>query len=247
MADAIADPIHERLADGGPRYVETPPDLNNFDGLIAEPWNTASASLFVIIAVAWIWALRGRYREYPFLTMCLPILLAGGIGGVLFHGTRRHIGYFLLDVIPIYILGVVVAVWLWIRLGPKLIHLLGMIALLAFLQMLAFLQLPRQWAINISYASLALIVLAPLSIVLFRTGFRHGGWIATALACFAIAWIFRIADTFRPPILPIGTHWLWHTFGALTTAALSVYVYRVERMTLRTPRPSAGAKNPELE
>ncbi len=234
MPDAASPSSPGRMPDGGPIYVETPANLEQYEGLVAEPWNTASALLFIILALAWAWRLRGHYREHVFLTICLPILTAGGIGGVLFHGTRRHHAYFLLDVIPIYFLGLCVSIWLWIRLGPKLRHLLGVIALLAFLQLTALWRLPTHWAINVSYASLALIIVIPVILALVRTRFRHAGWIYTSLACFGIAWACRIADaTIRPPLLSMGTHWLWHVFGAATTAALSVYVYRIERIKLR--------------
>jgi hypothetical protein len=219
--------------DGGPRYVETPVDPDHFSGLVAEPWNTGSALLFIIIAGGWAWALRGRYRDHPFLTMCLPILATGGIGGVLYHGLRIYRVFFLMDVIPIFVLGLTVTLWLWIRLGPRLLHLLGLIALLALLQSIARYQLPRQWAINVSYGSLAVLILAPVVLSMVRTKFRHAGWVYTSVACFAIAWIFRISDTVRPPLLPMGTHWLWHTFGALTTLSLSIYVYHIEGVRLR--------------
>jgi hypothetical protein len=221
------------LPDGGPSYVETPNDLEHFKGWIAEPWNTGSATLFVLIAIGWTWALRGRYRQHPFLTICLPILFAGGVGGVLFHGLRRFNAFFLMDVIPIYVLGLLITVWLWIRLGPKLYHLLGVIAFLALLQLVAHFRLPTHWAINISYASLAAMVFLPLALALVRTRFRFGGWVYTSLVFFAAAWTCRIVDTMRPPLLPMGTHWLWHTFGALTTLTLSMYVYRIEVVPLR--------------
>lgn len=233
MADEFNDPINQRLSDGGPLYVETPPDFDNYPYLIAEPWNTCSAMLFVVIPVVWFFLLRGRYRDHAFLTMCLPILATGGVGGVLFHGLRRYKAFFLMDVVPIYLLGLVVTVWLWIRLGPRLHHLLGAIALLALLQMTAHLRLPTAWAINVSYASLALLILVPLAVALLRTRFRQAGWIYTSLACFAIAWTCRISDTIRPPIFVMGTHWLWHTFGALTTLTLSIYIFHIEKVPLR--------------
>jgi hypothetical protein len=232
MPDSAADPIHHVLRDGGPNYVETPPDLERFAGSIAEPWNTGSAALFVLIPIIWAWLLRGRYRETPFLVVCLPILATGGIGGVLFHGLRSAAFYRFLDVIPIYLLGFSVSVWLWIRLGPKLRHLLGMIAFLALLQSLAVFRLTIHWAINISYATLAALVLIPLILALVRTRFRHAGWVYSAVAFFAIALLCRGIDPIRPPLLPMGTHWLWHTFGALTAASLSVYVYRIEKVPL---------------
>lgn len=235
MPDPAADPIPQRMPDGGPIYLETPNDLANFDGIVAEPWNTASAALFVVIPMIWTWVLRGRYRQRPFLSSCLPILFAGALGGVLFHGTRRSVTFRYLDFMTIYFLGAAMSIWLWIRLGPRLRHLLGMMAVVGVIQATAHLGLPMHWSINISYALLALIVLVPIALALIRTRFRHGGWVSTALVCFAIAWICRATDDTRPPLLPMGTHWLWHAFGAVTTAAMSVFIYRIEGMSMSLP------------
>ena len=57
-------------------------------------------------------AAAGPVRQYPFLTACMPILLAGGIGGTLYHAFRTQRAYFLLDVIPISLLGLAGAIYL---------------------------------------------------------------------------------------------------------------------------------------
>jgi hypothetical protein len=233
MPDPRLDPADVEVLDGGPRYVETPPDIEHFTGWVAEPWNTASAALFIIIPLVWAWLLRGRYRQHPYLTACLPILAVGGIGGVLYHGLRTSAVYRFVDAVPIYILGISMSIWLWVRLGPKLRNLIGLIAFLAIVQMICFAQLPRHIAINISYSTLAMLVVVPLGAALWRTRFRDAGWVITAAVCFAIALLCRGVDPRRPPLLPMGTHWLWHTFGAITTTALSIYVYRIEGVPLR--------------
>ena len=82
----------ERLGDGGPRYLETPADPYAIDApFVAEPFNAVTASFFILICAVWAWRLRGRYRRFPFLVCCLPILLAGGRGLGLKHG--QHIDY----------------------------------------------------------------------------------------------------------------------------------------------------------
>jgi hypothetical protein len=239
MPDPIADsPSATRGLDHGPFYTETPQEIRElkpYPGAVAEPWNAVTASFFIIIALAWVVYLRGRLKNYPFLAIALPILLVGGIGGTLYHGTRSTYAYFLMDVIPIYLLGLTLSVVWWIRLGPRLIHLLSMVGVLVLMQLLGWRALPTHWAINVSYALLALIMIIPLVLVLIRTRCRHVGWVATALVSFGIAWFFRIGDTIDPPILPMGTHWLWHTFGAITTAAVSIYVYKLEGLSLRRP------------
>jgi len=229
-----------RALDGGPIYTETPAEIRAqkpYPGPVAEPWNAATAFLFVAVAVFWILRLRGRVSRYPFLAVSLPLLLVGGVGGTLYHGLRSWRGYFLMDVIPIYLLGLIVSVYWWVRLGPQVRHLLAMLVVLGILQLLGVWQLPTHWAINLSYAMLAMLILAPLSLVLIRTRGRHAGWVGTALISFAIAWFCRLADAWDEPLFPMGTHWLWHTFGAVTTAALTEYVYLIEGVNLRKPSP----------
>jgi hypothetical protein len=222
-----SDSPHFRLSDGGPRYTETPAGDPPYGSTLAEPFNAITASFFILIVLIWIVRLRGRYLQYPFLLLCLPILLTGGIGGTIYHATRSSRLWFLMDVVPIQLLGLVISLYLWVRLGPRIIYLIGVIALLALLTALGQWKLPLQWAINLSYASLAIVIVAPIVAVGFRTRFHHFGWIVSGLSFFVIAWISRIVDTIRPPVLPMGTHWLWHSFGAATTYCIAEYLYRV--------------------
>ena len=48
--------LSDRLADGGPRYVETPADPYAPGApYVAEPWNAVTASFFIFIVLAWVW------------------------------------------------------------------------------------------------------------------------------------------------------------------------------------------------
>jgi len=232
--------------DGGPLYTETPQEVREgkpYSGAIAEPWNAATAFLFVVIVLFWLVRLKGRLKNHPFLAVALPILFVGGVGGTLYHGLRNSKWYFLMDVIPINLLGFMVSIYFWIRLGPKVHHLLTMLGTLVLIQLLGFWQLPRHLAINVAYATLAFLVLIPIVVVMIRTRFRHAGWVAAALVSFAVAWFCRLVDAWDPPVLPMGTHWLWHTFGAITTAALSEYVYRLEGVRLRQTTSREASKS----
>ena len=217
------DPNTTPPSDGGPVYAET--DLAR---TIAEPWNAASAAVFLLIVLFWAVRLRGRYRQVPFLSACLPILTAGGIGGTLYHAFRSSYVFFLLDVVPIGLLCALVSLFLWARLNLRWYHLIIILLLFLGLNQAARLGTTTQQSINVSYGLLACIILAPMSIVLIRTRFRHGGWIALALPLFAAALFFRYADGWQPPLLSMGTHWLWHLCGAASCAALAEYVYRLE-------------------
>ena len=223
-----------RMADWGPRYTETPIDPYGPEAPpVAEPWNAVTASFFILIVVYWAWRLRGRYRDYPFLCCCLPVLLAGGIGGTLYHALRTSPVYFLLDVIPIMALGLAGSVYVAIRLSRRWwwAYTIGAILLYFGFRGIMFQYIPRgnsQWAINLSYASLALLVLTPIAILLVRTRFRYVRWVVAGLISFVIAWFFRLVDREIGIYLPMGSHWLWHTFGAISTAFIIEFFYLVE-------------------
>jgi len=72
------------------------------------------------------------------------------------------------------------------------------------------------------------LLLLPLALLLRKTRFRNGTWIGLGLALFSAALWFRAVDQVGSRLLPMGTHWLWHTFGAAAVAALTEYVYRLE-------------------
>ncbi len=237
-----------RLADGGPIYKESPPDPAVLPpGRMAEPWNTVTAFLFVLIVLAWAVRLRGNYRRHPFVVACLPVLLAGGIGGTLYHMHRSRYAYFILDVVPISLLGFAGAIYLAVRLNRQVgwvrwlrvsVTVVAVVGCYFFLNGVLFRGLLGRFGgnphmvVNISYASLAVVLLVPLVVALVRTRFRHGGLVLAALASFAIAWFMRLADNSGYGDLPMGTHWLWHVFGAITTVALMEYFHRLELETL---------------
>ena len=227
-----------RLPDGGPRYAETPANPYAPDAAaVAEPWNSVTAALFIGIVLWWAWKLWGRFAKYPFVTCCLPILLAGGIGSTLYHATRTQMAYFLLDVIPISLIGIGGSVYLTIRLGKSvglkkvLVVSVGLLVVYLVLNgvLFRFIQSDnRNLRVNLSYASLAALIVIPMVVVLIHTRFRHAVYVGAGMGCFAIAWFCRLIDSTGMSDLPMGTHWLWHTFGALTTHVVAAYFYRIE-------------------
>lgn len=237
-------PRGDRLpTDGGPRYKETPA-LEVLTGpnppAVAEPFNAVTASFFVLIAVAWGGrVLRAGVDKHPFVASMMPVLLAGGIGGTLYHAFRSRFAYFLLDVVPISLLGLAGGVYLAVRLWRRkgwlyLFASAGAYAAMNALFLFLLAPVPalarfRTLAVNVSYASLAVVVIIPLVAILVRTRFRHGGLVVAALASFAVAWFCRLVDGSGLTDLPMGTHWLWHTFGAVTTALTVEYFFRLER------------------
>jgi hypothetical protein len=223
------DMLNERYRDGGPYYAETRVDPNNW---IIEPWNAASALLFLGLVIYWMLRLRGRYRQHPFLCCCLPLLAAGGAGGTLYHALRISPVFLVLDWLPIVLLVLAASLYLWLRLVPRWWYVVPMPLLLLAIPV-STQGFPTQVRISIGYAVMAGLILTPALLVLWRTRFRHAGWIGLALGCFVVALFFRLADVRQPPLLPMGTHWLWHSFGAFATLALAEYIFRLEMEPVR--------------
>jgi hypothetical protein len=238
MSDQNPATLPDRLRDFGPRYKETPADPYAPDApSVAEPFNAVTAAFFVLLVGVWAWRLRGRYRRFPFLMSCLPVLLAGGVGGTLYHALRTSPVYFLLDLIPILLLGLAGAVYLTVRLGRRYgaarvaLIAAGVIAVTAFVNG-GLRLLPNALGtlqVNLSYATQAVLILIPLGVTLARTRFRYAGYVFAGVGCFAVAWFCRLVDLSHLNPLPMGSHWLWHTFGAACTQFVIEYFYRVER------------------
>lgn len=213
------------LRDGGLFYTETNPSR-----FIVEPWNGASALIFIGIAWYWFRQIRGKLREQRFLAIALPILAIGGIGGTLYHAFRVSRVFLFMDFVPILLLCLMAGFYFFSRsTGRWWLALLIMVGIF-FLQGLMWSSvrnnatgLPVQSAITLNYAMMGLMVLAPLGWWLVKTGFRHGRWIAAALLSFGLALFSRLADPWA--LLPMGTHFLWHVFGAAACHCMLAYVY----------------------
>jgi hemolysin III len=215
-----------RLADGGPIYLET--DLTQ---TIVEPFNTATAVLFVLLAGMWAIALRGRFRQRPFLTFCLPILLVGGVGGTIWHATRTSRVWLMMDWMPIAVLCVASAIYLLSKLLEKRWpYAFAVIPLFWGFQMLNWNVIgsySKHAAIGIGYSSMALLILLPAIGVLLKTHWRNGAWTLGAVICFALAMTFRSTDRAWPDVVPMGTHFLWHAFGLLACHCMIEYLDRL--------------------
>ena len=204
----------------GPIYVETDPSR-----FIVEPWNTASGILFYVVVAWWAWRLRGQWRRFPFLTGCLPILAAGAVGGTVYHAFRGHWAWLFLDWVPIAILTTASSIWAWWGVLRRR-WLIGLVVpLLLVLQRGAFRFLPHGWAINFAYACLAANVVVPVVLLLARTRWAHGRWPLAAAVCFALALAARVLDRPAAAVLPMGSHFLWHIFGAAACHCGFLYIY----------------------
>jgi hemolysin III len=223
---AVVDP-DLRLRDGGPAYAEDLP-LSTFDTRsIIEPWNTATAALYIVLALWWWRRLRGRPEFSPFLRLALPILAVGGIGGTLYHATRALHLWLVLDVVPIIVLILCASIVLWRRLLGWWwwVAFAGAIALLVLLRGISasITALPANLTIMAGYVTCAAMLLIPLLARLGRTHWRGAGWVALALLCFAVAITCRTLDPYAGTWMGCGLHTVWHVGGLVAAHALICY------------------------
>jgi hemolysin III len=215
-------PIHP--ADGGMLYTET-----NLHHLFPEPWNMITSAFFLIPAFYWLIKLKGYDSRFQFLSIASWLLLVGCIGGTIYHGLRRWHIFIFMDWLPIALLCLMASVYFWIKVLGKWYH--GLLALLLFIGVEALLRTSMhshnmQLSISINYGVMVLMIILPLTLFLVKTKGHNWPLIILALCSFAVALFFRVADSW--PLLQMGTHFLWHTFGAGATTLMFIYLYRIQ-------------------
>lgn len=222
-------PIDAELPDGGPIYWET-----NLNEWIVEPYNALSAIPFIAIALYWLIKVRGQYSRFWFVSIASLFLLVGGVGGTVFHAFRTYPIFLMMDYMPIFLLTYAASIYFLFQILPKQWMVFVVLPLFLAIQWMNYQLIEnRAIAINISYVLLAAFVLIPTGVYLKRTIFRHGQYVVLALISFLLAISFRYLDHFG--LTPIGTHFLWHLFGAITCHLMFYYMYWVTRLPAYVP------------
>jgi hypothetical protein len=211
-----------RLPDGGPIYAET--DLSSF---IVEPWNTVSAIFFIFIVIYWAYRLKNSKKRNSFLHYSTPILGIGGVGGTLYHAFRSSHYFLIMDYMPILLLCISAGLYFTFKAFPKKRYIALALFIFVAAQYLAFHYLPAGLSTNVSYALLALSILIPTFSWMLKTQFRYYYYVLFALLSFAAALSCRVLDFHENHVLPMGTHWLWHSFGALACHLMFLYQFSV--------------------
>jgi hemolysin III len=212
--------------DFGPIYIET--DMSRFP---VEPFNTFSNLIFLAIFFYWLVRLWGNFRQHKLLTICLPILFVGYIGGTVYHATRSHNVWLFMDFMPIFTLAFIVAYFYWYKLLHNHLRILLYVFLPFVLTRTAIRALPygRHLTISFGYALLGCFLVIPMSAYAIKYKSPHSRYLVFAITIFGIAILFRVADfeaaeTVKS-ILPMGTHWLWHLFGGIAAFLAIKFVY----------------------
>lgn len=213
-------PVNQLPPDGGMLYTET-----NMAQLFPEPLNAITSGFFLAIALYWTVKMMGKFKSNPFLTYCLVLLYIGGIGGTVYHALRQWSVFIMMDWMPIMLLCVSAGVYFLAQSSRwyyAVLMVLGYVGLQFYI---------RNWInpgnihlfVNLNYALMASLVLLPVLKYLVYTNWKAGKWVAYALLSFALALTFRIADKWA--WLSVGTHFLWHSFGAVATFCMFNYIY----------------------
>lgn len=149
--------------DGGTLYFET--DLN---ALIQEPFNMASAAVFVALAFYWSRALRGTGRELRWIRQALILLWIGAVGGTIYHGFRLHAFFILMDWLPILML-IVIAAWkFWLAWTGGVKAAAASLAASFGAQALGYRLLNTQYALTVGYLLMALSLIVPMVVQVLR-------------------------------------------------------------------------------
>jgi hypothetical protein len=138
--------------------------------------------------------------------------------------------------VPIALLCLMASVYFWIKFTGKTVS--GIIALLIFILLVTgihsvFPKYDIQLMISLNYMVMVLMIVLPLVLLLWKIHWYNVWLVLCAFVSFVIAVGFRVEDKYTS--LPIGTHFLWHTFGAIATTLIFIFIYRINRLELISP------------
>ncbi|MGX1927875.1 hypothetical protein [Flagellimonas sp. 2504JD4-2] len=213
--------------DSGPIYLET------IEGRFpVEPYNTFSNLIFVVLLIYWGAKVYKNSKTHLFLAWVLPIIAISYVGGTMYHATRSHEFWLLLDWMPImflclalvvYFIFKVVRVW-WKR-------LLWLVVIFGASYILRILPMPDTLRISLGYIITACTILIPLVWYLKQTKGKNLIWIVLAFTIFGVAIYFRSIDL-KQTYFKMGTHWLWHFFGGVAVHYLITYIFKDNLLNL---------------
>jgi hypothetical protein len=202
-------------------------------GLLAEPLNAVSNASFLLAAwAAWILAKRTGTLSAG-VRVLIALAASVGIGSILWHTYPVSLTL-ILDIVPILIF-VMWLIWLYAR------NVIGMRSLFAVACVAAYL---LATFVGIQYSDVlhgALVyvpsLMVPLVFGVFHARERMDArfTLLAAAGVFVAALFFRTIDNDVCPVLPIGTHFLWHILIGLVT-------YLSMRSLILSTRTEVGAE-----
>ncbi len=237
VADLFSILLHDHsphIHDRGPHYYEF-----NDSWLIREPWNAASSVFFLVPVFYWLWRLKGEYRENNAIVMMLPLLFLNGLGSTFFHALRASNFFLFLDFAPAAVLMLILTYYFWNLIIGKpwvsvAIIVLSFVPRFFLFRYLDEWGLTRQDVVNFSYFFSGLMFFLPTMIINLKTGWYKWYLIFASIVLLSLSLMFRNLDDRTHPLLPMGTHWLWHVVSALSVFTLGYYLYYLKRRNIKT-------------
>lgn len=207
--------------DSGPIYQET--IAGRFP---VEPFNTYSNLIFIGILIFFVIKIYKDPKHHLFLCSCIPIIFISWIGGTLYHATRSHEVWLVMDWLPIMIVCLMATIYFIGKIKQKWSdRILLLIFFLAANIIFRSIPIPPQYRISIGYGITAFTVLTPFFWYAYLSQWKNVRLLLIGFLVFGIAVLFRTMDG-QIELLPMGTHWLWHTFGGVAVFFLLYFVYR---------------------
>jgi hypothetical protein len=202
-------------------------------GLFAEPLNAVSNVSFLLAAwAAWVLASRTGALSAG-IRVLIALAASVGVGSILWHTVPTMLTL-VLDIVPILIF-IMWFIWLYAR------NVIGLQPVFAGASAVAFL-LATLLAIPFSGVLHGAIVYTPGLIVTLVLGVFHAReqtsarfTLLAAAGVYLAALFFRTIDNEVCPVLPIGTHFLWHLLIGLVT-------YLAMRSMILSTRTGVGAR-----
>jgi hypothetical protein len=203
-------------------------------GLLAEPLNAVSNVSFLLAALAaWVLATRTGTLSAG-VRVQIALAASVGIGSILWH-TYPVMLTLILDSVPILIF-IIWFIWLYTR------NVMGMRSLYAAACAAAAFVLGTFLALQYSDVLHGALVYTPGLIAALVLGVFHARQrtaarftLLAAAGVYLAALFFRTIDNEVCPVLPIGTHFLWHLLIGLAT-------YLAMRSLILGTRTEAGAR-----
>ena len=192
----------------------------------AEPINALTNVAFLVAAWA---AWRVRVRAAPgtarMINLLIGLVALTGMGSFLFHTVATRWAEWG-DVIPIVMF---MLAYIWFAMTS--LFGLGVLAKVLFIVGFSALTLSLEarvpswvlWGGALYLPALVLAVAVPVS--LHRMRHPAAGMMTLAAGTFFLAFAMRSADTPLCPVLPLGTHFLWHLLNA-------TFVYLLVRIAI---------------
>lgn len=206
--------------DSGPIYKET-----LMGRLPVEPFNTYSNLLFLLFISYFALKVYRNPKQHLFLAWAIPVIFIGFVGGTLYHGTRSAEIWLYMDWVPIMVLCLAATIYFICKTTPSVLYrTLWIIATFGLNIGIRMLPIPKGLSISIGYTVTAIAVLLPLFAYCYKRNWYKLYLLCLAVGSFILAISCRIADK-RFDILPMGSHWLWHSFGAIAVYFLMRYIY----------------------